>query len=252
MGCFTSKASLWVAVVVVATLAAGANAGVLYDFQTYASTQYSGAAILGTAADVWNHDNSIAGTVYPPNPDAILSNVALVDSTGAGGPSAATFSISDATTGTDETVQNSTAISGNLGDYWYVFGNATPPDGTASSADFLGTFGNLSAYNGVSYTLVIYGFGTSITNTGGTFVTSGGLDAFGKSQGYEEFTGHISGGQVLFDINNTQSGGGLSDALLNGAQLLINTPEPATVVLFGLATIGLFGIVRRQRRQSAR
>ena len=183
----------------------------------------------------------------------ILTNLPLVDS--GANSSSVTFSISDAASvgngGGGVPVQNGYPGTGSLGDVWQIQGNYLHNSTNDNSADFFATFGGLSALDGRGFTLVVYGAGVgldfnndpvttisnagSITVTGGTSVASG---SFGSSPGYEEFTGIISGGQVSFNIHSAVSGDGqLAYAEISGAQLLINIPEPSSIILCGLALL---------------
>ena len=193
-----------------ATLSVVPLQNVLLNVQCYSANGYSGAAVLGSAGDYWNKYNTI-GAQYGASTNLSVNNARLLGSdgtinTGAG----ATFTLTDGSA--DPSVaQNQNVESGPLGDFWYCgFGSG------AGNVDFFGTFSNLAAFNGDTYTVEVYSVSGTVTVTGGTSTGSG---SFG-SVPYQSFTGTITGGQVDFDVDAAST----SWVAISGVQLQISLP----------------------------
>jgi hypothetical protein len=108
---------------------------------------------------------------------------------------------------------------GLLGHYGYTYGG---------EGAFIGTFTNLSTYNGEPFTVVYYAgncseigicYGVTLTN----IETVRDINA-GNGVAYQAFTGFVTNGQVQFTVTNCE---GDSYSTLSGAQLQIIVPLPS-------------------------
>jgi hypothetical protein len=188
------------------------------------SPLYSGAAVLGSAGDVWNAYNAGNWTWGPHNV------VPLVDSTGAG--SSATIDCWNYVTGADNpagTVANPMAL---MEDYI-----TAPGWGAGDGWPIKVQLSGLPV--STPYTLVVYaagdtaGQGATITVTDGSGVMAAATTAAdrdisnGVGDAYQTFSGvtDASGG-IYFELKTT-----VDDwHALNGVQLDI-VPEPSSIVL---------------------
>jgi PEP-CTERM motif len=209
------------------------------------SPTMSGAAVIGSAGDVWNgidgDQDGVNGTYIP-----------LVDSNG----NTITGSKWTFTTGhglfddTGGTTTNPTAL---MEDYMY-----------GSSGNEGGTISGLVA--GDTFTLVIYGAGDqsgqgdimtlSGDMTGGNTADTLDTSAIdrditnGIGDAYNTFTGTIgASGQIQIVLApNTAVNAQNGDAALNGFQLQETAaPEPSTYMLVGLGIAGLVVVTARRR-----
>lgn len=216
-----------------------AHAGLVnVDFNSgTSSTTYSGAAVTGSAGDIWNGVNGGAlGT--PTN----LGNVPLVDSSGAN--SGVSLSFGGTAGAYDATsavcLMAATSFAPLLCDYIYRY------SGAAATVTLAGLT------PGAAYDLILY----SMANDAGR-VTDFALDGVTRSvtaatvsglvsgTNYTEFTGTVSGtGLLSFTFT------GPSEGNLDGLQLTQTVngtlPEPATLALLSLG-LAAAGYQRRKR-----
>jgi len=237
-----TKAALIGCLVIASSAVSHAQVLVNVDFDTPAgdngTTTANGAAVLGMSGDYWNN----FGGNYALPSGTLSSSGGLVNS---------------ANTGTGITL----STTGSAGEYSDGGGSPTP--------GFLMTgysFGNitlsltgLTAYNGDTFTLELYGAGNQV-GQGSTFTLSGSSTASdftsgttrtiatGPEDSYDTFTGTISGGTLGIDV--TSNGSSQNIAIINGFQLELTpgevVPEPSTWALMLAGVIGLVVFSRRK------
>jgi hypothetical protein len=194
---------------------------VLVDVDLGSGATQSGAGVLGASGDKWN---AVSGTT------ATIVNSANSNLSGVG----LTLTSRGVYTDTGGTAMDS-ATTALMEDYAYGYTSTSTPDVTV-------TMTGLSAYNGASFTLVVYasgnvaGQGASLSltsgatggNTGGTLVTSAASRSIAAGSGvaYATFTGTIIGGNLTFVAAPLS---GQAFTAMNGFQLQISAPRPPTI-----------------------
>jgi hypothetical protein len=192
---------------------------VLVDVDLGSSATQSGAAVLGATGDKWNAVSGTTSTIVN-SANSSLSGVGL------------TLTSYGVYTDTGGTAMDS-ATTPLMEDY--AFGYSSTPDVTV-------TLTGLSAYNGASFTLVVYaagdnaGQGASVSltsgatggNTGSTLVASATSRKISAGSGvaYVTYTGTITGGNLTFVAAPLS---GQSFTVMNGFQLQISAPQPPTI-----------------------
>ena len=242
-----TKAALVACLVMASSAASHAQLLVNVDFDSpgasNGSTSANGAAVLGTSGDYWNN----FGGNYALPTGTLSNSGGLVNS----GNTATGIVLSTPT--------------GSAGEYSDGSGSPTPGflmTGYSFGSQTL-TLSNLTAYNGDTFTLEVYGAG-NVAGQGSTFTLSGsstasdftsGTDrtiASGTEDAYDEFTGTISGGTL--SIAATPNDSGQNTAIVNGFQLQLTpgseaVPEPSTWALM-LAGVTALVVFSRRRNVS--
>jgi hypothetical protein len=237
------KIAIGMAVALCSLASVNAQTLINVDFGTGSSPTMSGAAILGSAGDVWN----------PISADQ--NGVALLNSAGT------------AVTGTSWTYTTGHGLFDNTG------GTAMDAATTPLMEDYMyGNAGNeggtiFGLTPGAAFTLVIYGAGDSVGQsdimslsgdmTGGntgSILTTTGVDrkiSNGIGDAYNTFTGIVgASGQIQVVLApNTAVNPSNTNAAFNGFQILeAPVPEPSTYALM-LGGLGLLAFVTLRRRQ---
>ncbi len=255
-----TKAALVACFVIASAAAAQAQTLTLIDVNIAPDGSAQQAAVLGTATDTYNN---FGNNGY--NPGAAAAGLTLftnaVSSTGANtGVAIAT------STGFNTYTDNGN--NGPINPHFLMDGYAFNFTGNGfngpATTNF--TMSGLTAYDGKTFTLVVYAVGNN-PGEGNVVTLSGASTATGLTTGanrdissgvgvaYQEFTGTITGDTLTIAAgsNTTYAGdfnaNGVSDGVteVNGFQLQI-APEPSTWATM-LAGLGLlFGIARLRRR----
>jgi hypothetical protein len=220
-----------------------------------ATTTFSGAAVIGSAGDIWNGiaDGALnfgvglgaAGSTYP-NGINTPTPLALNYTTGAA--SSVTLSLTGNSTFNDTafggTNQWATAGSPYEDLFNSVIANSTA--GAPSYMDFSGLAKN------TPYELIVYSSGNDDGRTS-TFTVNGVTETSQNALGvtmlnpvfnYDVFE-TISSATGTIDLSYGGVGSGLAESDINGMQLLQQVPEPTTLGLLGLA--GVPALLRRRR-----
>ena len=240
-------AAVALALVALVTSAGAQAALVNVDFnEGTAGPTYSGAAVVGSASDVWN--GIFAGTLGNGTSG---NNLALIDAGGVNSGITLSFTqTSGAYNAGGSCLMSAASTAALMCDYLYV--GSTAPAVTV-------TFAGLTP--GSLFDLILY----SMANDSGR-VTDFTLDSTTQSvtaaagnnlvQGtnYARFSGTVgAGGELAFTTTAGQrQDGGWVEGNLDGIQLTqtpARVPEPASAALVLVALAAAIGVRRRQRQQ---
>jgi hypothetical protein len=197
---------------------------------------YTGAAVLGTAGDTWNQQQ--IGYYYNQNPVPYFNAVSLVNSANSASGLTLTLGYQSIIQGAAMAGTPTDAATTNLmQSSAFIFTYAG-----AGNAATTHTIGGLSGFAGDTATLVVYAGAPSaqteqiaITggatggNSGSTLTTSSTSRSINAGAGvaYQIFTNiTLSGGNLVFTVNETGAAGNANAGFVNGFQLQIITPNP--------------------------
>jgi hypothetical protein len=211
--------------------------------RTGTSPTMSGAAIIGSAGDVWNYYNVGAGVNATPAPSGFLVNSSNV-ATGA------SFTLT--AVGGDSVFTTGIASGNALNDsYAYIGAGVTVAATQVNSATL--TLNGLTA--GGLYNLIVYSKVGTIPadNFPETFAVNGGTPqtppgVFADLYNYTQFTNVTATGGTL-TLNWIMTGSSSQNGILNGFQLQA-VPEPSTILMLILGLGSLVGL-RIMRKSSA-